>query len=173
MKEKICSKCGKIKVISEFYKDATKKIGVRSSCKKCASNKDKERYYKQKGSYLYVIKVDGEVWWVGSCSNVRKRITNHRNNKCNGHFKYMCKQKNINLDDKNIEVYECDLEQQGINLNNTDLKFYEHMLIRNFKGKGEPLLNTKENSKFVERDRYVDEMILGNLKFEKSQYTIK
>ncbi|RUR34874.1 hypothetical protein ELS18_14440, partial [Clostridium perfringens] len=137
MKEKICTKCKEIKEISEFYKDATKKTGVSSWCKTCASNKAKERYNKQKGSYLYIIKVDGEIWWVGSCSNIRIRIKNHRNNQRNGHFRYMCKQKNIDLDNKNVEVYVCDLVEQEINLDNKDLKYYEHMLIRHVKDTGE------------------------------------
>ena len=38
--EKKCSLCGKIKPISEFYKDSSLKSGYRSSCKQCC----KERY---------------------------------------------------------------------------------------------------------------------------------
>jgi hypothetical protein len=42
---KKCSKCGKIKLLTEFYKDRTKKDGLRSACKVCCKEDDK-RYYK-------------------------------------------------------------------------------------------------------------------------------
>lgn len=35
VKSKICTKCGKQKLFSEFYKDKSGKHGVKSECKKC------------------------------------------------------------------------------------------------------------------------------------------
>ena len=52
--KKQCGKCGEIKDTSEFYKDKTRKDGLRGNCKECMRkcwNKNKEQYYKQKKIY--------------------------------------------------------------------------------------------------------------------------
>ena len=42
---KQCSKCGKIKHISRFYKNKNGKYGVRNDCKECHKKNKKEYYY--------------------------------------------------------------------------------------------------------------------------------
>jgi hypothetical protein len=42
---KTCTKCGEEKELSEFYKDKTKSLGVRPSCKAC--NKEGEAKYRK------------------------------------------------------------------------------------------------------------------------------
>lgn len=37
MKEKVCTKCGVVKPISDFYKDKTRKFGVYPACKTCSN----------------------------------------------------------------------------------------------------------------------------------------
>ena len=46
MKSKDCFKCGKEKLVSDFYKDITKKDGLSSYCAEC-SRKAKKVYYEQ------------------------------------------------------------------------------------------------------------------------------
>ncbi len=38
MENKKCPRCGKIKPLNEFYKDARKRLGVQTKCKKCCSD---------------------------------------------------------------------------------------------------------------------------------------
>ena len=45
---KKCTKCGKIKPRSEFYKDGTKKNGLRSACKDCEWYKNPKKYKNSK-----------------------------------------------------------------------------------------------------------------------------
>lgn len=42
MKTKRCNKCGEVKPITEFYKNRTRKDGLYSNCKECASKYQKE-----------------------------------------------------------------------------------------------------------------------------------
>ena len=49
--KKQCSKCGEIKDTSEFYKDKTRKDGLRNLCKNCMSNNCKKNYDKKKDEY--------------------------------------------------------------------------------------------------------------------------
>lgn len=170
MIKKKCSNCKKIKLSTEFYKESRNRSGLSSSCKECRSKKDKKRYESQLGKFIYLIVVDEEVWWVGSTTNIVHRIENHRNKKSNGHFLYMCEQRNLNLENKRIEIWVCDTEKLGYNLTKEDLKYYEHKLIRYLISKGEPLLNTKINSKYIDRERYIDEIVFDDLtsNFEKN-----
>jgi hypothetical protein len=39
--EKLCSKCGETKTLSEFHKEKAKKLGVRNQCKTCNSEATK------------------------------------------------------------------------------------------------------------------------------------
>ena len=165
---KRCSKCGEFHIVKEFNKDASNKYGLKSSCKKWQRELDKERYLKQKGSYIYIIMVDNKVWYVGSTNNIMHRINKHRNDEGNGHFIHMCKERGIDLRNKIIEIWVCDTEKSGYNLTDKDRKYYEHMLIRKYRELGQPLLNRIENSKFIERDRHIDEIPLEGFKFEKS-----
>ncbi len=45
IQNKICSKCKKRKILSEFYKHKGHKFGVSSACKKCIRQRNKEDYY--------------------------------------------------------------------------------------------------------------------------------
>ena len=44
---KICSKCKQQKLYTEFYKNATKKLGLESYCKQCELNDQKEYFRRQ------------------------------------------------------------------------------------------------------------------------------
>lgn len=68
-------------------------------------------------------------------------------------------------------VYVCSLEEERVNLSKKDLEYYEHTLIRELKDLGEPLLNSRVNSKFIKRDRYIDEMLF-NIDFKKTNLRI-
>jgi len=48
---KICSKCGKEKLLSDFYKDLSKKDCLSSSCKECINQSQKEYYLSHKEYY--------------------------------------------------------------------------------------------------------------------------
>jgi 5-methylcytosine-specific restriction endonuclease McrA len=50
---KQCTKCGIAKLLSDFYKDARRKDGVRSSCKLCSA--EIERRYKKENRARYRI----------------------------------------------------------------------------------------------------------------------
>lgn len=128
-----CTKCGEFHSVKEFNKDLKGKYGLRSSCKMCKRQADNERYRKQRGSYIYTIKVNNEVWYAGSTNNMRHRINKHRNDEENGHFIHMCKERGIDLTNKTIEIWVCNTEKLGYNLTAEDRKYYEHMLIRGYK----------------------------------------
>lgn len=170
--KKKCSKCGEVHLTTEFHKDSSKKYGFRPSCKKCKRKEDKNRYDKQCGSYIYIIKVDNVPWYIGSTNNMPHRISKNINNEDNGHFIYMCKQKGRDLDNKDIAVYICDTEKMGYNLTREDLRYYEHVLIRKCKEYGYPLLNTVENSRYIYCERYIDQIPFDGFKFELSHYKL-
>lgn len=171
--KKKCTECRKVFSITNFHKDRNKKYGLKSNCKNCRKKYDKERYNKQCGKYIYIIKVDNVPWYIGSTNNIPHRVSNHNNNKDNGHFIYMCEVRGIDLSNKTIELWICDTKKMGYNLTNKDLKYYEHKLIRSFKEKNYPLLNSHENSEYIERERYIDEIPLEGFKFVLSEYKIK
>jgi len=56
MKVKTCSKCKKVKSLSEFYKDSSKKSGLRPDCKKCQNKIIKIYYIKNKSKKLKYAK---------------------------------------------------------------------------------------------------------------------
>lgn len=104
---KVCSKCGMEKWSSEFAKNNSKKDGLQTYCKECnnayfrdyaqnnkdklqaynkaynQNNKEKIQAYKKaytqglKGHYLYIIYQGKRVAYVGSCSYLSTRISNH------------------------------------------------------------------------------------------------
>lgn len=41
-KSKVCTKCGKRKPLREFYKDRSKKDGIRNYCKSCANEMNRK-----------------------------------------------------------------------------------------------------------------------------------
>lgn len=158
-----CNECGSFKSENQYSRDG--RVILRKTCNRCKNKRERELYHGKLGSYIYLIKVDREVWWVGSTNNIKKRINNHRTNK--GDFVDKCKRLGLNLKGRDIVVWVCDLESQNIKLNKKDLLYHEHRLIREFKAMGEPLINYKETSDFVEKERYIDEIIL-EMRFEKT-----
>lgn len=162
-----CNECGSFK--SENQYSCYGKVILRKTCNRCKNKRERELYCGKLGSYIYWIKVDGEVWWVGSTNNIKKRINNHRTNKRG--FVDRCKKLGLNLRGRDIVVWVCDLESQNIKLNKEDLLYYEHRLIRQFKASGESLINKKDTAKFVERERHIDE-IIWEMKFEKTDLKI-
>ena len=57
MQEKICTKCGELKPLTEFYKDKQKPTGYRPDCKKCNIKQCTEWNKKNKAKhYGYDIK---------------------------------------------------------------------------------------------------------------------
>ena len=108
-KTKVCSKCGSEKWSSEFAKNISKKDGLQTYCKECQNaccrdykqnnkekinaynkaynqnNKEKIQAYNKaymeglKGHYLYMIFEGKYVAYVGSCSYLSARISNHIN----------------------------------------------------------------------------------------------
>ena len=162
-----CNECGSFK--SENQYSFNGRGILRKICNMCKNKRERELYHEKLGSYIYLIRVDGEVWWIGSTNNIKKRINNHRTNK--GGFVDSCKKLGLNLNGRDIVVWVCDLENQGIYLNKEDLLYHEHRLIRQFKVMGEPLINNKDTAKFVERERYIDE-IIWEMEFEKTDLKI-
>lgn len=94
IKLKKCAKCGTEKSVSEFGKNSSIKDGLQSYCKACYNayardyykdNKDKakakNKAYREevKGYYLYLIYEGKQIVYVGSCSHLVERISNHIN----------------------------------------------------------------------------------------------
>lgn len=52
METKLCTKCGKVKPISEFGKNKSKKDGLQSHCKECVREYKKKHYSENKEYYL-------------------------------------------------------------------------------------------------------------------------
>lgn len=84
----------------------------------------------------------------------------------------MCEMRGIDLTNKTIEVWVCDTKKMGYNLTEKDLKYYEHKIIRMFKEKNYLLLNTRESSEYIERERYIDETPLEGFQFVLSEYKV-
>src|SRR6266705_4131546 len=55
---KICSSCGQTKDISEFHKDITRPLGVRSQCKSCVSSSGRRYRKASPPNYIY------KRWWL-------------------------------------------------------------------------------------------------------------
>lgn len=170
--KKKCSKCKEVHLITEFHKDSSKKCGFRSSCKEWKRKEDKNRYDKQCGSYIYIIRVNDVPWYIGSTNNMPHRISKHINNKDTGNFIYMCDQKGMDIDNKDITVHVCDTKKMGYDLTREDIRYYEHVLIRKYKEHGYPLLNTIENAKYMYYERYIDQVPFDGFKFELSHYKL-
>lgn len=93
IKDKICTKCGGEKELSEYYKDKTKKDGYRPRCKQCINeyfSSRKEhiseygRYYRQKNKKIIKEKMR-EYRQNNKKKNRNKKINLEGNKKC-----YIC-----------------------------------------------------------------------------------
>ncbi|GAA0120666.1 hypothetical protein ACV3P7_06285 [Clostridium perfringens] len=161
----LCSKCNIKKKKSEFHKSKYNKNGIQWYCKQCKSKVNKNNYEKCRGSWIYYIVLDGEIRWVGSTINIINRISKHKNCNKQSNFIYEAKKRNIDLKDKKIEIYACDVIAQGLNLTIVDLRYYEHKLIEKLKVDEDKLFNKRTKSKFEKRDRYIDEIPIEGFKF--------
>lgn len=173
---RICMYCNNYKIITLFPKQKGRQ------CKKCKNYRDMKRYYEECSAYLYIIKLDGEPVRVGSTNNIRVRINKYNNNSM-GSFINICKRHGIELGGKKVEVWVCDLANQGVNIRKKekeknektgkvkiledDLIVYEYRLIRMFKEKGQAILNDVDETKLkLGEERYIDEIPLEGFKFE-------
>ena len=57
MKTKVCTKCNKEKLESEYYSKGKPKVGLRSECKECSTKLSIKRRDKNKDGYWYVYKI--------------------------------------------------------------------------------------------------------------------
>lgn len=55
----------------------------------------------------------------------------------------------------------------GLSMDIQDLRYYEHSLIKFFQNKGEDLLNIRDKSRFVNRNRFINEVPISVLDFNK------
>ena len=172
-KTKVCSKCGREKNLFEFSKHNNAKDGLQTYCKECHKayynhNKDKLQAYKKayeqgiKGHYLYIIYQGKRVAYVGSCSYLGKRISNHIN--CHSNIaKHM-----INDDWTTIKTLDI-----GERVNSKEEReFIEYMLIEEL----EPIWNGNTKHKGLENDEREADLsmeatdILENLEYYFKNY---
>lgn len=166
MKKKICVECKYEKNESEFYRRSSSKYGMQSYCIECARKAKRDWYRSQKGIYLYYIKVNGVIRWVGSTTNLKLRTYKHKTSKSPGNLIYELTRMGIDYTNADIEIWVYDVQADGLNLNRNDLEYYEHKIIRLFKDNDENLLNKRINSKFIARDRYIDEIPIEPFRFK-------
>lgn len=68
-----CYRCKEVKGVKEFSKNSTNKSGLQSWCKSCALEYNRQN----RSSYIYIIKRFEEDLYVGSCSDISKRVSFH------------------------------------------------------------------------------------------------
>lgn len=75
--KKICTKCGKKKLLSEFQKDKQKKDGLRSFCKKCSS-KQSGKYYENNKDIINLNKkiMRKKFPWKYTLKAIKQRCNN-------------------------------------------------------------------------------------------------
>lgn len=61
METKLCTKCGKVKSVSEFSKNSSKKDGLQSMCKECVRKYKQKHYAENKQYYLEKAKAYREA----------------------------------------------------------------------------------------------------------------
>jgi len=93
METKICNKCGKEKLLSDFHKDKNYKGGHKSTCKECIKIKSRERYVKkrdilaEKSKIYYINNIDkrkeyGKKWRIKNDAIIKqKKRYYYENNK--------------------------------------------------------------------------------------------
>lgn len=168
MNKEKCSKCNKEKKSEEFHKSKRSRKGSQYYCKECKSKIGKDLYLSKKGQWLYYITIDDCIRWVGSTKNLYSRINKHKNGMTRGNIVYEAKERGINLDNKKLKIYACDIKKMGLNLTKSDLVHYEHILIRRLKFK-KTLFNTRTEASFELRDRYIDEIPIDKFRFRLHQ----
>ena len=50
--KKECSRCGKVKPLSDFYKSKHQKLGVESQCKECRKARSRNHYKENRKSHM-------------------------------------------------------------------------------------------------------------------------
>ena len=69
---KRCSKCKEVKLLSEFNKDKSRKLGVTPSCKKCISKTTRKHKNREdrfwKFYHLHTIRVNNCIEWIATLS---------------------------------------------------------------------------------------------------------
>ncbi|WP_195970928.1 GIY-YIG nuclease family protein [Clostridium thermobutyricum] len=170
LKNKKCTRCNREKSREEFNRSNERKSGLKSWCKECSREYDRNRYNQGKSLYLYMICKNNEKLYIGSTNNIGKRINGHKITNKKSIFHGV---KNI-YNPKELHVEVCDLNKLGLNVDRDDLAYYEHMLIKQYKAKGEATLNKIYNRKYNNRERFIDEIIieLDILKFEKTKFKL-
>lgn len=68
-----CIRCKEVKEVKEFYKSSANKSGYQGYCKSCALEYNKEN----RSNYIYIIKRFQEDLYVGSCSDISRRVSRH------------------------------------------------------------------------------------------------
>tara|TARA_Y100001937_G_C6999838_1_gene275927 strand:+ start:109 stop:648 length:540 start_codon:yes stop_codon:yes gene_type:complete len=102
--KKICTKCNIEKPFSDFHKDRTTKIGVRSQCKQCIAA-DPKRITRVKKHYQEnkeEIKKKTKEWYYSNIDKVKETGRKYRNKSCNKERAY-----NNNL----IRLYGIDINR--------------------------------------------------------------
>lgn len=95
-----CNECRSLK--SENQYSCNGRVLLRKTCNRCRNKRERELCRVKLGSYIYIIKVDGQIWWIGSTNNIKKRINNHGINK--GDFVDRYKKLGLNLKGRDIVV---------------------------------------------------------------------
>lgn len=79
MLTKKCCRCGEVKSTSSFSNNSAKKDKLQDWCKTCCSVNNKQYNKNRKSHYIYVINRHQEALYVGACSYVNTRVSNHIN----------------------------------------------------------------------------------------------
>jgi hypothetical protein len=74
METKICTKCGKEKEVSEFYKDNNQKSGLRPDCKDCCRFQHKKYY----DNNIDKINKIHKIYYLNNKEKISKYRKNHR-----------------------------------------------------------------------------------------------
>lgn len=125
---KKCSKCGEMKIETDFYRCKSKKDGLQSNCKKCVKNNDKKRVEsgenKKRCKEKYQNYLSNETYMEKELARKRSWIKNNielhreinRNDYINNSFGYMLRaskrrEKIISLyNDYTVDDWNCALE---------------------------------------------------------------
>ena len=164
---KVCTKCKKTKKEEEFYIKNRKEKRLASKCKECYRKDNHKRYMNGKGMWIYIIKIDEKIIYIGSTTQLASRLSVHRNPNGKNGVIYKARKAGLDLENSKVDFYVCNLEDMGLSMDIQDLRYYEHSLIKFFQNKGEDLLNIRDKSRFVNRNRFINEVPISVLDFDK------